>query len=361
MRFSGSAVRMLGIASALAALWLPAAARAQEVSFAGKVVEVMVNFAAGSATDSAARMVATHLSDHLPGKPQVIVTNRAGAGGTAAVDYLINSVAPDGIVICYFSGTPIRWALGMEQVPAGTGELPYVVSKSVNQIVLARKDANLNFETLPNNKERLFLASNSPDNHFAIRMRLLADTLGIENLQVVTGYDTQPKMLAAVRSNEVTFAQANDTAFGSSRDALLGDGVMVAVAQMGEYSNGHIGPQGGLEEIPVFDTLWRSASPGTVDSPEYRAWEALHVVMTMQNVFALPPATPQPIVDAWEKALLAAYADPRYTDQLKQLGMPDSKSLGAADIRSRMDAAKASFEDPGVRAAIEAAIARNMK
>lgn len=360
MKLSGSALRALGVASAMAALLLPIAAKAQTVDFSGKVVEVMVNFAAGSATDSAARMVATHLSDHLPGKPQVIVTNRAGAGGVAAVDYLIGSVAPDGMIIGYFSGTPVRWALGMEQVPEGTGELPYVVAKSVNQIFLGRADKNLNFETLPNYPDRVFLASNSPDNHLAIRARLLANAIGIENFEVVTGYDTQPRMLSAVRADEVTMAQANDTFFGSNRAALLGDGVMAAIGQMGEYVDGAIVPQGGLEDIPVLDALWRQAAPDTLDSPEYKAWEALHAAMSMQNVFVLPPDTPQPIVDAWEKALFAAYADSRYTDQLKTLQMPDARAIGSAEIRERLVEIKASFEDPAIRAAIEAAIAENM-
>jgi tripartite-type tricarboxylate transporter receptor subunit TctC len=337
------------------------AAGAQEVNFAGRVVEVMVNFAAGSATDSAARMVANYLPDHLPGHPNVIVTNRAGAGGTAAVDYLIDSVAPDGMVIGYFSGTALRWALGMEQVREGTGDLPYVAAKSVNQIVLARKDSKLNFETLPGNNERIFLAINSPDSHFAIRMRFLADAIGMSNFSIITGYETQPRMIAAVRASEVSIAQANDTFFGSSRDALLGDGVMETVGQMGEYAQGGIVSQGGLEDIPVFDALWRSASPDTIGSPEYRAWEALHIAMTLQNLFALPPGTPQPVVAVWEKALLAAYADPRYVDQLKQLGLPDSKTIGSAEIRARMDSAKASFEDPAVRAAIESAIEKNMR
>jgi len=357
--------RTVSVATAglLAAMTLamPQAASAQEVSFAGRTVEVMVNFAAGGATDSAARMIAAILPDHLPGQPSVIVTNRGGAGGTAAVDHLIDAVAPDGMTIGYFSGTPLRWSLGMEQVPAGTGELPYVVAKSVNNILITRSEKGLTLDSYPGTQGRIFFALNAPDNHIAIRMRLFSDAVGVPGFELVSGYDTQPRMLAAVRAAEVDMAQANDTFFGTNRDALLADGVMTVFGQLGEFSENGIIPQGGLEEIPVLDTIWRAVAPDTLQSPEYRAWEALHSAMSLQNVFVLPPNTPQPIVDTWETALLAAYEDPRYIKQLADIGMPDARSVGAAEIRRRMDNLKAQFEDPEVRTAIESAIARNMQ
>lgn len=353
----------VAIAALMATMTLatPQAASAQDISFAGRTVEVMVNFAAGGATDSAARMIATYLPDHLPGRPTVIVTNRGGAGGTAAVDHLIDAVAPDGLTIGYFSGTPLRWSLGMEQVPEGTGDLPYVVAKSVNNILLTRADSGITIENYPGTQGRVFFALNAPDNHVAIRMRLLSDAVGVPNFELVSGYDTQPRMLAAVRASEVDMAQANDTFFGTNRGALLGDGVMTVFGQLGEFSETGIIAQGGLEDIPVLDAMWRAVSPETVDSPAYQAWEALHSAMSLQNVFVLPPNTPQAMVDVWEAAILAAYEDPRYIAQIEQIGMPDARSVGAAEIRRRMDILKARFEDPEIRAVIEAAIARNMQ
>lgn len=335
------------------------AGHAEEVSFEGQTVELMVNFAAGGGTDTAARLVAPFVAKHLPGEPDLIVTNRAGAGGTAAVEYLIDSLPPDGRHVGYFAGTPIRWALGLQQVPEGTGDLPFVAARSVNQIFVMRLDADLSFDTAPGYDRPLFMAMNSPDNHVAIRARMLSEALGIEKFEIITGYRLQSAMVAAARAQETELAQTNDSFFGANREAITGDGVLGPWGQMGEYVDGRIAAQTGLEDIPVFDDLWRSTSPETLDSPAYAAWEAIHTAMSIHNVFVLPPNTPEPYVAAWEAAVVAAYADPGYHEQLAKAGVPIPAAVGRDAVLERMAILRDVFTDDAVRGAVEAAIARN--
>ncbi|MEM8588577.1 MAG: hypothetical protein AAGG65_10995 [Pseudomonadota bacterium] len=341
------------------ALGVAGMASAQEVSFEGETVDIMVNFAAGGGTDTAARLVAPFVARHLPGSPNVIVTNRAGAGGTAAVDYLIDSVPPDGRHIGYFAGTPIRWALGLQQVPEGTGDLPFVAARSVNQIFQVRTDVGLTADTFHNYDGPLFLAVNSADNHVSIRARLLADALGADEFELITGYPGQGNMVAAARARETELAQTNDSFFGANREAITGDGVLEAFGQMGEYVDGEIIAQTGLEDIPVFDQMWRSHSPDTLDSSAYQAWEAIHIAMSIHNVFVLPPNTPEEYVPVWEAAVLAAYNDPDYLAQLAAAGVPAPAAVGTEAVLEHMNVLQQAFQDDGVRGVIEAAIARN--
>lgn len=363
MRYLAKITRSIGIAIAItgAVSGLTQTATAQEVSFEGKTIDIMVNFSAGGGTDTAARLVAPFVAKHLPGKPNLIVTNKTGAGGTAAIAYLIDSVAPDGIHIGYFAGTPLRWALGMGQVPEGTGDLPFVAARSVNQIFMVRTDANLDFDTLPGNKNPIFFASNSPDNHVAVRARLLANAIGADKFKIITGYKTQGKMVAAARAKETEMAQTNDSFFGANRDALTGDGVLEPLGQMGEYNNGTIGSQTGLEEIPVFDNLWRSASPDTVDSAAYKAWEGFHIAMSIQNSFVLPPNTPEKFYRVWGDAIVAAYNDPDYIKLLKDTGVPIPAAVGYEETKARIKSLRDIFSDPDISAAIESAIDENLE
>src|SRR3989442_15115199 len=69
---------------------------AAQGGFPAKPITVVVGFEPGGGTDTTARIVAKPLSDNLG--QQVVVENRAGAGGNIAVDYVAKS-APDGYTI----------------------------------------------------------------------------------------------------------------------------------------------------------------------------------------------------------------------------------------------------------------------
>jgi tripartite-type tricarboxylate transporter receptor subunit TctC len=83
--------RFLGLAAGMA---LATAAAAQ--GFPNRPVTIVVGFEPGGGTDTTARIVAKTLGDQL--KQQVIVENRAGAGGTIAVAHVAKE-QPDGYTL----------------------------------------------------------------------------------------------------------------------------------------------------------------------------------------------------------------------------------------------------------------------
>jgi len=79
---------------ALLALLLSSQVNAQ--AFPSKPITMVVGFEPGGGTDTVARVVAKFMADNLG--QQVVVENRAGAGGNIAVDHTIKS-APDGYTV----------------------------------------------------------------------------------------------------------------------------------------------------------------------------------------------------------------------------------------------------------------------
>ena len=86
--------------AALAATILCASASAQP--YPGKPITLVVSFAAGSGTDSVARIVAQKVSERL--KQPVVVENKAGANGQIAAEYVKNA-KPDGYTLWMTTNT----------------------------------------------------------------------------------------------------------------------------------------------------------------------------------------------------------------------------------------------------------------
>jgi tripartite-type tricarboxylate transporter receptor subunit TctC len=75
---------------------------AQDPTFKGKTVTIVVGYSAGGGYDQYARLMARHLGRYVPGHPTVIVQNMPGAASMTSVRYLDVSAAKDGTVITTF-------------------------------------------------------------------------------------------------------------------------------------------------------------------------------------------------------------------------------------------------------------------
>jgi len=102
--------------------------------FPNRPITMVVGFAPGGGTDTAARIIAKAVSEHL-GQP-VQVDNRAGAGGNIAHDHVAKS-APDGHVILLGSVGPLTVA------PHMIKNLPYDPLKDLAPVTMAVTFANV--------------------------------------------------------------------------------------------------------------------------------------------------------------------------------------------------------------------------
>ncbi|HEY6256745.1 MAG TPA: tripartite tricarboxylate transporter substrate-binding protein [Xanthobacteraceae bacterium] len=77
----------------------PVAAQSVAEFYSGKQITLIVGATPGGGYDMQARLVAKHLSGHLPGHPAVVVQNMPAAGSLAATNHIANVAARDGTAI----------------------------------------------------------------------------------------------------------------------------------------------------------------------------------------------------------------------------------------------------------------------
>lgn len=83
----------------------PAEGSASNTTFPGSTLRLIVGFRAGGPYDSHARVLAKYLGGYLPGHPDVIVENMAGANGAIAAKHLATQTKADGLTIGMLSET----------------------------------------------------------------------------------------------------------------------------------------------------------------------------------------------------------------------------------------------------------------
>src|SRR5438309_11287162 len=101
-------------------LWLAALgcvpAQAQTDFYRGKTVTVVVSTSTGGGYDAIARAIARHIGRHVPGNPNFVIRNMPGAGGIAAVNWLLNVAEQDCTVVGLVSNaTPLEPLCGTKE------------------------------------------------------------------------------------------------------------------------------------------------------------------------------------------------------------------------------------------------------
>ena len=70
-----------------------------------KTVRIVVGFAPGGGLDTYSRTIARHLGRHIPGSPNLIVSNLPRAGSVIAANQLYHRTPSDGLTIGNFLGS----------------------------------------------------------------------------------------------------------------------------------------------------------------------------------------------------------------------------------------------------------------
>lgn len=83
----------------LAPLFWTSASIAQQPYYAGKTITIVAGTKAGDVYDLYARMFAQHMPKYIPGNPNIIVQNMAGAASMIAANFVYNVSSPDGLTI----------------------------------------------------------------------------------------------------------------------------------------------------------------------------------------------------------------------------------------------------------------------
>lgn len=297
------------------------------VSFQGKTVSMIIGFSAGGGTDAYGRVVAQFLEKYLPGSPTVVPRNIPGADGVAAMNYMVQQVAPDGLAVTTTANTtadPLNYRKPQAQYKPNDFAIVGGGGRG-GEVLLISKDA----------EKRLHDKGASPVVMGSLggipRSGMQMAAWGIEyldwNAKWVIGYTGTNELMIALERGEIDMT-ATGNLFLIQR--LIGTGKFKIIVQSGTLKNGALVGRPDFGDAPVL----AKALEGKIKDPlAAKAFEYWSTIAVTDKWVALPPKTPKEIVEIYRIAYGKSAQDAEFLDRAKKIS-EDFVPLSAPEVEA---------------------------
>jgi len=274
-------------------------AEAQETFYQGKTITLIVGSTTGGGYDLWARHLARYYGRYIPGRPDIIVQNRPGAGSVTAANYVYRVAKPDGLTLgAILPAIYFDQLVGRDEVQFDWAKFTWIGSPEQNDILhFIRADTPYRtVEDLRNAKEPPRCGSSGTGTTGHYIPRLLEEVLGMKS-KIVSGYPGGAEIDLALERGEVhCWSPLVATFFG--REPYIGwhkKGFVRVVLQTGKKRD----PR--LADVP---TIWELMDQYKTPEAGKRLAQVVLTAATLGRPIVAPPGVPVERV----KNLREAYA-----------------------------------------------------
>jgi tripartite-type tricarboxylate transporter receptor subunit TctC len=288
------------------------ASHAQSVAdfYHGRTIRMIIGSVAGAGYDITGRVVASYLSRHIPGTPNILVENMPGASSLIMTNYLYNTAPRDGTAM----GMPVSGI---------------VLESRLN--LLSREGGNANFDVnrfnwlgTPVQDPGVLWVYGAPPVHSLADLRnvpiivgatavgsdsytipVIVNALFNAHMKLVLGYKGQNDIFTAAERGEV---QGNATGLPFGKPEWLKDNKVQILAQFGTRRAKQLANVPTAAELAMTD-----------EDREMLLFYALKFNMT--RPLALPPDVPSDRVEALQAAFDATMKDPDFARDAARVGL----------------------------------------
>jgi tripartite-type tricarboxylate transporter receptor subunit TctC len=196
-------------------LLVSANAHAQTPFYQGKTITVIVGTKAGDVYDLYARLMGEYLSKHIPGNPNFVPQNVAGAGSMIAANQVYNVAKPDGLTIgAIFPALYFDQLLKRDEVKFDWAKFLWIGSTvTSNHHMYMRADAPYkSMDDVRNASTPPKCGATGTTSTAYYLPKLFEETLGTK-FEIVLGYQAGQDIDLAVERGEVVCRAFTITAF----------------------------------------------------------------------------------------------------------------------------------------------------
>jgi tripartite-type tricarboxylate transporter receptor subunit TctC len=210
-------------------------ARADQVAdfYHGKTLNLIIGTSSGNDYDTRGRLLARHLSHHLPGEPTIIPQNMPGVGGVKAANYLATIAPHDGTTLhMIMSNMMSSEAIGAQGVQFDTRKFFWVgtTSSTPNVTVSWYKSGITSIEQLKTQQ----LIVGAPNGTAGVLYVTAMNGLIGTKFKLVTGYPGGNEVNLAMERGEIDGRASNSWAsWKSTHPDWVKDKKIIVLVQVG--------------------------------------------------------------------------------------------------------------------------------
>ncbi len=173
--------------------------------YKGKTIRIMVGSTAGGFYDRWGRLFGKYMSKYIPGQPEFVVQNMAGAGSVIVANHVYNVAKPDGLTLVMpLNGVYIDQFSGRKEVQFDMRKFRFIGSPVTESLIFyMRADAPYkSIADIIKAKEPPKCGGSGTASSDYILSKVLEDTVGAK-FNTVLGYAGGTEIDLAVEKNEV--------------------------------------------------------------------------------------------------------------------------------------------------------------
>ena len=291
-------IRRIVTALAMLAAVAPGAPAKADVAdfYAGKTVTIMVPSGLGASLGIYARMLSARMGEHIPGKPSIILSERAGGGGVNGTLWAFNVAPRDGSLIAAilapsvlapvlhnakFDATKFQWIGAITPNPATVAVWHTAPVKTVAEA----------------QKTEITVGATQFGSETYITPQLMNALLGTK-FKIVKGYKAGAELNKAMEQGEIQGRMSYWSGWLAVRPDWVRDGKIVQLLQYGP-------PIKKLPNVPRFRDLVQ-------DLEGKKMVQFLEVANSVGIAYWVHPDVPADRIAALHAAFMATMKDPAF-------------------------------------------------
>lgn len=283
----------------------PAYANTDEVSFKGERVEWVVPFKEGGGSDTWARFFGPRFSQHLNGKPVVVVKNIPGGGSTKGANRFERRAKSNGLnVFSTSASTQIPYLLGDSRVKYNVKSWNVIMATPTGAVVYVRPELGIKSaaELAKLQGKKLKFGSQRAASMDLVGL-LAFDMLDLD-IHAIFGMKGRGSARLSFERGEVDIDFQTTSAYLKKVQPLVDEGKAIPLMSFGVLNkDGVIVRDPTFPDLPHVGEVYEMIHGKKPTGVEYNVWKTFFIAgFAAQKGLFLPKGTPDDVIESWRSA-----------------------------------------------------------